>query len=356
MRLCVSCAFPAHEPVEGGKDTTGVTRPDTVITDTVPPKNPDSLLAKTLRFGTGQIFEDSGLETHKGIYTTAKNYLGADSGLKYEFIAASGDTMKHRPFVLMVHEGAFLFGDLGNEMGKARWLARRGYAAASVDYRLGFNGGSEQNACGGSSPEVVRAVYRAVQDTYAAIHYFVDKADEFGIDKRQIILAGSSAGSITVAALVYMTEADFEALQPGITQALGKLDPQAGEGSFRIRAILTQLGYGQFKSSYIKSSNAIPTVFFQRIGDNVLPYNQGTFLSCPWYLAMEGARPAADLLKNLKVPFELNYENQVGHQLSYPEDYIASRYALFMKRLWSQDLRQITNDAYDKVEDIVLQP
>lgn len=356
MVLSVSCRYPAPEPGPGGggEDTTVPSRPDTVIIDTIPAKNPDSLLAETIRFDTLQLFEESRLALLKGIYANAKNFRGQAVNLDYEFVAPANDTMEYRPFVLMVHEGAFLFGDLGNEMGKARWLAQRGYAAASISYRLGFNGASEQNACGGTSQEAVRAVYRSVQDTYAAIHYFVDRADEFKIDTRQIVLAGSSAGAITVSALVYMNEADFEALQPGITKALGRLDPQADNSPFRVRALLTQLGYGMFRSDYIHASNAKPTIFFQRVGDNVLPYYRGTFLSCPAYLPMEGAKPASDQLKKFKIPFELNYENQEGHHPSYPETYVVSRYAQFMKRLWSQDARQITNDAYDTVEDIEL--
>ncbi|MHA4738848.1 carboxylesterase family protein [Dyadobacter sp. MSC1_007] len=354
IRLCTSCSYPSPDPKGEGEDTSVVTKPDTVIIDTIPPKNPDSSLANTLRFGTDKIFPVSRLETRTGIFSNAKDYRGRPVSLDYSFVSPEKDSLKYRPFVLMVHEGAFLFGDLGNEMGKARLLAQRGYAAASINYRLGFNGGTEQNACNANNLEVVQAVYRAVQDTYTALHYFVDRAEEFGIDTRQIMLAGSSAGAITVSALVYMNEADFEALQPGISKTLGRLDPKAEDSPFRVRAILSQLGYGIFKGGYINDSNAMPTVFFQRIGDNVLPYYKGTFLSCPSYLGLEGARVAADQLKKYKVPYELNYENLAGHHLSYPEEYVVSRYAQFMKRLWSQNQRQITNDAYKTVEDIKL--
>lgn len=353
----LSCRYPAPAPEPiggGGTDTTVPNKPDTVIIDTIPAKNPDSSLANTARFGNERLFDDADLKTSKGIFAKAADYRGRATDLTYEFVAPDDDTLEFRPFVLMVHEGAFLFGDLGNEMGKARGLAQRGYAAASINYRLGFNGGSEQYACGGNSQEAVRAVYRAVQDTYAAIHYFVDRAEEFGIDTRQIMLAGSSAGAITVTALVYMNEADFEALAPGITKALGRLDPKAENSPFRVRALLTQMGYGIFRNEYINASNAMPTVFFQRIGDNVLPYYKGTFLSCPTYLSMEGAKLASDQLKKFKTPFELNYENLEGHHLSYPEEYVIARYAGFMKRLWSQNPRQITNDAYKTVEDVEL--
>jgi len=352
--IILSCRYSSPDPVDGGPDTTLPNKPDTVIIDTIPAKNPDSSLANTARFGVDKIFTDSNLKASKGIFDTANDFRGKATALNYEFVAPNNDTLKYRPFVLMVHEGAFIFGDLDNEMGLARGLAQRGYAAASINYRLGFSGASETYACGGNSPEAVRAVYRAVQDTYAAIHYFVHRAEEFGIDTRQIMLAGSSAGAITVTALVYMNEADFEALAPGITKALGRLDPQAENSPFRVRALLTQMGYGIFRSEFITASNAMPTVFFQRIGDNVLPYYGGTFLSCPTYPGMVGAKVAVDQLKKFKIPFELNYENLEGHHLSYPEEYVVGRYAGFMKRLWSQNPRQITNDAYKTVEDVKL--
>ncbi|MBO9611856.1 MAG: alpha/beta hydrolase [Dyadobacter sp.] len=351
--MIASCRYPASDPgpIDGGNDTTVPNKPDTVIVDTIPAKNPGSSLANTARFGADKIFTDINLKTSEGVFDTAADYRGKATVLNYKFVAPNNDTLQYRPFVLMVHEGAFIFGDLDNEMGLARGLAQRGYAAASINYRLGFTGASQSFACGSNSQEAVRAVYRAVQDTYSALHYFVDRAEEFGIDTRQIMLAGSSAGAITVTALVYMNEADFEALAPGITKALGRLDPLAEDSPFRVRALLTQMGYGIFRSEFINASNAMPTVFFQRIGDNVLPYYGGTFLSCPTYPGMVGAKVASDQLRKFKIPFELNFENLEGHHLSYPEEYVVGRYAAFMKRLWSQNPRQITNNGYKTVED-----
>jgi hypothetical protein len=364
--FCTHCKTPSlpPEPIDK-EDTTGtdtshidtsiISKPDTThISDTVRARTSDSSLAYSRRFGTEFIFSENDLESKAGIYYKANDFIGRPVNLNYSFVAPARDTLKYRPFVLMVHEGAFLFGDLGNELGKARLLARKGYAAASINYRLGFNGGSQANACGGNNLEVIQAVYRAVQDTYAALHYFAGKADEFGIDPGQIVLAGSSAGAIAISAAVYMTEQDFEALQPGIVKTLGKLDPNPKGAPFKVTALLSSLGYGVFKSSYLTTANAKPTVFFQRTGDNVLPFQKGTFLSCPFYLSSEGAKPVSDQLKKLKVPYELNFETASGHQLSYPQDYITDRYAQFMKRLWSGNKHQITNEKYKTIEDIQL--
>jgi acetyl esterase/lipase len=362
MRVCTNCGQPSVVrpfPEPGGKDTTSVDttiieEPDTTKPDTLKSMNSDSTLAFSPRFGSVYFFSEGELEQKTGTFYKANDFIGRPVTLDYKFIAPASDTMKHRPFILMVHEGAFLFGTLENEMGKARLLARKGYAAASISYRLGFNGGSEQNACGGNNREIVQAVYRAVQDTYAALHYFAGKADELGIDPGQMMLAGSSAGAITISALLYMTEADFEALLPGIVKTLGRLDPNSKGAPFKVRALLSYLGYGVFKSSYITSANAMPTVFFQRTGDDVLPYQKGTFLSCPQYLPSEGAKPVSDQLKKFKAPFELNYQPEKGHHLSYTEEYITNRYAQFMKRLWAGNRHQIVNENFKTVEDILI--
>ncbi|WP_031529247.1 alpha/beta hydrolase [Dyadobacter crusticola] len=363
IRLCTNCGHPSivrpfPEPEPGGSDTTDtdttITRPDSTELDTIRAKNSDSLLAFSKRFGAVYTFDEAGLEQKNGTFYKANDFIGRPVTLDYKFVAPASDTMKHRPFVLMVHEGAFLFGSLDNEMGKARMLARKGYAAASINYRLGFNGGSEQNACGANNREVVQAVYRAVQDTYAALHYFAGKADELGIDPGQMVLAGSSAGAITITALVYMKEADFEALLPGITATLGRLDPDPQGAPFKVRALLSTMGYGIFKSGFITARNAKPTVFFQRTGDNVLPYQRGTFLSCPFYLPLEGAKPASEQLRKFKVPFELNYQPEKGHHLSYTEEYITSRYAQFVKRLWANNRRLIVNENFKTVEDVLI--
>ena len=348
---------PGHEPDPTDTTGTGVDtiidpKPDPVIIDTLKPINSNRFLALSPGFGTTNIYSEAQLASKTGIYIKARDYIGRSVNLNYAFLAPANDTLKYRPFVLMVHEGAFLFGDLGNELGKARWLSRKGYATASINYRLGFNGGSEANSCGGSNLEVIQAIYRGVQDTYAALHYFADRSEEFGIDPGQMVLAGSSAGAIIISALVYMDEADFEDLQPGIVKTLGPLDPVKTGTEYRVRALLSYLGYAIFKTSYIRNSNAKPTVFFQRTGDTVLPFKQGNLFSCGSYFWMQGAKPASDRLKTLNKPYELNYQPEKGHILSYTEEYVANRYAQFLKRFWSDNRRQITNENFKTLEDI----
>ena len=312
----------------------------------------DSVLARSPRFGASDMFQN--IENLTGQFGEGIDYQNKNINLTYSFVAPANDTLKLRPFVLMMHEGALIYGSLESEMGKATRLARKGYAAASINYRVGFTGGNESFACGGRQEDVVRALYRAVQDAYKALDYFLANKQKFGIDSSQIMLAGSSSGGMAVSAFAYMTEADFEALNPGIVKALGSLDPQKTAKKFKLRAILTSLGYALFKDSYIKPTNVRPTLFFQRTGDNVLAYQQGVLFGCPGYLTAYGAGPISDKIRSLRYPYELNYENEPNHTIGYPEEYVVERYAVFIQRLWKKDWRQVTNDKYKVVSDLAL--
>ncbi|MEI7587004.1 alpha/beta hydrolase [Runella sp.] len=296
------------------------------------------------RFGSVNVYSESQLEQKNGLYANSTNYLGTAQNLNFEFVAPANDTLSKRPFVLMIHEGAFLFGELGAEMGKARLLARKGYAAAAINYRLGFENASEANPCGSTSPNVIKALYRAVQDTKAALRYFVAHSNEFKIDPDQLFLAGSSSGSMTITALNYMTEADFENLLPGIVQELGSLD-QSGNNlttSYKIKGLMSYLGYGILNTNLITAGNVKPTLIFQGANDTVLPYTSGPLYNCGQYFTTYGSYPAVTRLKQLQKPFEWIVQSSAGHITTYSNEFITERYAEFMKRIWCNDLRQVS--------------
>jgi len=186
------------------------------------------------------------------------------------------------------------------------------------------------------------------------LHYFMDNSAKFGIDPRNVIVGGSSAGGMAASAFLYMNEADFEKLNPGIVKALGRLDPFPNHSGFKVKALLTSLGYAIIQSNYIVSNNAVPTLFFQRTGDDVLAFEKGKLFFCNDYFYTEGAKNTSDRLQSLNVPFELNYEPMSGHQLSYSEDYITTRYSKFAKRIWGADRRQITNENYKNIQNKIL--
>lgn len=84
----------------------------------------------------------------------------------------------HSPAIMMIHGGAWRGGSKSAYHDAAVRMARSGWVAVSINYRLGPAG-----------------VYpRAVQDCVCALSYLRKHADEYGIDPHRIAVTGYSAG------------------------------------------------------------------------------------------------------------------------------------------------------------------
>ncbi len=123
------------------------------------------------------------------------------------------DDVDSRPLIIFIHTGNFLpalfngsiTGDKIDSAGVnlCRQWARRGFVAASINYRLGWNPES-------TDPDVRRgtllqAVYRALHDTQSAVRFFkasVDDGNPYGIDPDKIVLFGQGSGGYVAQAYV----------------------------------------------------------------------------------------------------------------------------------------------------------
>ncbi|MDZ4782196.1 MAG: alpha/beta hydrolase [Planctomycetia bacterium] len=109
-------------------------------------------------------------------------------GLKLDFYRAIGRT--RAPCVVVIHGGSWVGGnrmDYGTRRELNDWLARQGYAVASIDYRL--------------CPEHKWPAQR--EDLLAAIEFLRSHATELGIDEEQFVLLGRSAGGQMATATAY---------------------------------------------------------------------------------------------------------------------------------------------------------
>ncbi len=128
----------------------------------------------------------------------------------------AGDTETSRPLVLVFHTGNFLPNVLNGQISGTKQdssvveicnqLARRGYVAASVDYRTGWN------PLATTQPEralgLIQAAYRGLQDGRNAIRYFradAGGANEFGIDPEKISVFGVGTGGYLTLALTTLS-------------------------------------------------------------------------------------------------------------------------------------------------------
>ncbi|WP_313177731.1 family 43 glycosylhydrolase [Massilia sp.] len=102
-----------------------------------------------------------------------------------------GPAGKPAPLVVLVHGGGWSSGARSNMAPLAARLAARGYAAATVSYRL--SGQARYPA--------------AIDDVKEALRWLRANADSFGIDPARVAIAGGSAGG-QIASLVGMTSPD----------------------------------------------------------------------------------------------------------------------------------------------------
>jgi acetyl esterase/lipase len=90
-----------------------------------------------------------------------------------------------RPLVMLIHGGAWVAGSKSNMQGMAERLARSGYAAASIDYRLLPEG----------------RFPRMFQDVGCALAFLQKNSARYDIDPDRIALLGYSAGGHLAALL-----------------------------------------------------------------------------------------------------------------------------------------------------------
>ncbi len=142
-------------------------------------------------------------------YGTAENFLGTPVTLHMDLYlplceSTVGDPKT--PLVVFIHGGSFLSGDKGESSitDLAKSFAKRGYASASINYRLGFINDDGLNQCNfpnypcfvaADTAEWYRAYYRAIQDAKGAVRFLVNHHEEYRIDPLNIFIAGESAGS-----------------------------------------------------------------------------------------------------------------------------------------------------------------
>jgi acetyl esterase/lipase len=95
------------------------------------------------------------------------------------------DDATARPAVMLIHGGAWVAGSKSNMRGMAERLARSGYAAASIDYRLLPEG----------------RFPRMFQDVGCALAFLQQESSRYHIDPDRIALLGYSAGGHLAALL-----------------------------------------------------------------------------------------------------------------------------------------------------------
>ncbi|MFO0571457.1 MAG: alpha/beta hydrolase [Polyangiaceae bacterium] len=152
--------------------------------------------------------EDVPYDTRYGDSTTMDIYLPDESG--------------PQPAVMLIHGGAWRFGDKRHFDNAARRFARSGYAAASINYRL-----------------VPKGVFpNAAMDVGCALAFLQKHADEYSIDPDRIAVMGYSAGGHLASLLGVAWDEEFIApdCEWGAPKRPRAVIPGAGAQDLRERA------------------------------------------------------------------------------------------------------------------------
>lgn len=149
-------------------------------------------------------------------YGSAVKFNGDTVDLYLDIYYPEFDTNTSRPLLVGVHGGGFLGGskNAGQIVKLCKEYAKRGYVTASISYRLGFRNehdplfGQFHEFYAYDEAEMIRAIYRSVQDARGAIRFMKGEAATYGIDTANVFIGGESAGGFVALHTAYMKQAD----------------------------------------------------------------------------------------------------------------------------------------------------
>jgi acetyl esterase/lipase len=190
------------------------------------------------------------------VYGTAPIAAGSFDLLLDLYEPTGVDVPMQRPVFVTIHGGGFASGSRSDRHVEiATEMARRGYTAVSIDYRL------EGQAPVVSSPfQPIGNAAAAVEDLVQAHAWLLANAAALDIDPSRIVLGGSSAGAITAAHAAY----DLDDL--GITPLSG------------VRSVVDLWGAIQGPADVLEASEA-PIMIVHGTEDQAVPFSSGQFLA-----------------------------------------------------------------------------
>ena len=166
-------------------------------------------------------------ETHSVTYDVQYgqnlSWNGVEEELVVDIYAPVGDVIAERPLVILAHGGFFLDGsnDGLDVVSLSEDLAQMGYVVASMSYRLGVDDLGILLGTAVLQDEFVKAVWRGVHDSKAAVRFFRKSAEEgnpYGIDANRIYLGGVSAGAFIALHHAYVDDDSEIPTQIDITE------------------------------------------------------------------------------------------------------------------------------------------
>ncbi len=201
-------------------------------------------------------------------YGSNTNLLGAQQTLRMDIYAPANDPLAARPVVVMAFGGSFVTGSRADMAGLGGMLARMGYVAVAIDYRVGF--------FIPNTSTTMHAVQRCVHDMKGAIRFLrktvAEDGNPYGIDPDRIIASGVSAGAIGALHLTYMNEpSELPAPLVADSATLGGMEGTSGPLGYSSSVIAcVSLSGALMDTTWIKAGDP-PFCGIHETGDDVVP-------------------------------------------------------------------------------------
>jgi len=212
------------------------------------------------------------------VYAPTVSHLGQNINLSMDVYEPMGDNLSARPVVILAHGGSFILGDKNMMQRWCELLAKKGYVAVSIQYRLfpflilGIP----------DSTKIFDTAIKATGDMKAAVRYFCEDAattNLFRADANNIFIGGYSAGAVTALHTAFL---DADDQVPSFLQTLittnGGLEGISGTASNKTypsksKAVVNMSG-GLYRSFWIDSTES-PLVSIHGTADATVPYTFG---------------------------------------------------------------------------------
>ena len=201
---------------------------------------------------------------------------GSNEELVMDIYRPVGDTVTNRATVVCAHGGFFLAGsnDGFDIVPLCEDLARMGYVAVSISYRLGIDDYFSLEE------SLQEAVVRGVQDGKAAVRFLRKSHEElgnpYGIDPDRIVMGGTSAGAFIGLHAAYVEEDEIPSYVDMTQQGLaGGIEGASGSPGYSSDVIsLFSISGAIADASWIEAGD-IPLVSTHGDEDGTVPYGTG---------------------------------------------------------------------------------
>lgn len=223
--------------------------------------------------------------------------------LKMDVYQPNNDVVTDRPLIIYIHTGSFLPYPLNGSctgtktdsatVAMCMSFAKRGYVAAAITYRMGWNPLAATQV--ERTSHLLNAAYRGIQDARNSVRFFRDNVanggNTYGIDDSKVVVVGQGTGGYVSYGVAHLNKmSELQLLKFLDTNGVSVIDTSLsgdwyGNGGVGLNmpnyqsqssdiSMAINLGGALGDSSWVDAGE-VPTVGFHSVNDPFAPYDFG---------------------------------------------------------------------------------